>query len=277
MGELESRLKASPIYASTTRTRIRMAESAMSIWNRRTRLAEVVEDRIAPNLASAIKSHGAKPAQTQPADPVALAALLVARRFEEARAFIVARLAAGATAGAVMTEDLAPAARRLGALWDEDACDFVDVDIALHGLQTMLRELIPDQGARPEGRRPSILIGLAPGETHTLGVEMAERLFAAAGWRVARGRSARWLQTLGRESFGAVGFSLSCDRFAPALAQAIARARALSCNPRLHVVVGGAIFAENPGLAVSLGADGCAADASAAVQLSCGLLQGRSL
>ena len=283
--------KASPPRAPTHRPAIRAVERPQEhrlerrierpspICTKPALLAAVVNACFSPRLSAipaapayAPERRAASAVEAPGPDPNGLANLLLAHRFEEARAYVAARFASGAATGIVMTEDLAPAARRLGALWDQDACDFVDVNIASRALQNLLWEFVPNEQGRLGGRRRSILIGLTPGETHALGADMAVRFFAAAGWRAARAQDAGWLVSLAHEAYDAIGFSLSCDRFAPALAVAIAQARKISCNPALRVLVGGPIFAANLDLAEFLGADGCAADAKAAIQLSCSLL-----
>lgn len=48
-------------------------------------------------------------------------------------------LARGVSVERVFVELLAPSARRMGELWDEDECDFVDVTMGLWRLQEVLR------------------------------------------------------------------------------------------------------------------------------------------
>ena len=192
---------------------------------------------------------------------------------DEARAQIESRLGGGATAHAVMIDDLGPAARKLGALWENDECDFVEVTLGLRVLRDLLRRMMPEDLWGPSGTTPSILILLAPGETHELGADMVESFFRTAGWRTERADAVTARTALAEGWYDAVGFSLSCDRFVEPLRAAIAQARAISRNPSLRVLLGGALFAERPNLAGDLGADFCAADADAAVHLARTLLQ----
>ena len=233
-------------------------------------LSGLVEAEVLPRLLDAHQAQhrGAdNPVAPRAADPDGLVALLRQGRVAEACGQIEARLQSGATPQTVMIEDLGPAARKLGALWDRDECDFVDVSLGLGALHGLLRELTPSESPVAVGA-PSILILLTPGETHEFGAKIAERFFISAGWRTDRSDASQFRAALAREWFHAVGFSLSCERYGESLEHAIAAARAASRNPQIKVVVGGAIFSEKPSLAKKLGADLYAANAETTVNLS---------
>jgi methanogenic corrinoid protein MtbC1 len=242
---------------------------------RRARLAEILKDEIIPRLAAARRKAAAVdvPKPRLSADPATLTRLLIAGRLSDARAEIEARLAAGATPQMVMLEDFALAARRFQELWESDRCDFFDVTVGLGALRNLAKDVAVDDARPLPAGAPAILILLAPGETHELGADIVQSFFRLAGWRAVRGDSRNFLRALARDSFDVAGFSLSCDRFADSLRAAIRAARSASRNPALTILVGGPIFAGRPGLAESLGADVCANDANAAVQLPDALLE----
>jgi methanogenic corrinoid protein MtbC1 len=175
---------------------------------------------------------------------------------------------------AVMTEVLAPTARELGRLWDNDDCDLIDVQRATGALKRWIREIAPQAAARAPAKSPSILMLVAPGDWHTLGADMAEAVFRGLGWRVTRGETLGFQAELAAEWRDVLGFSLSCDRHIEGLAKAIAEARAASRNPRLFVVVGGPIFTESSEIARKIGADFCASAAEMSVKLYDALLNG---
>jgi MerR family transcriptional regulator, light-induced transcriptional regulator len=81
---------------------------------------------------------------------------------------------------------LAPTARRLNALWENDDVSFLDVTLATGNLQRMMRfvaiDLMPV--AHPRLRRKAILIAPAPGEGHGFGAAMAAEFFRRDGWVV---------------------------------------------------------------------------------------------
>jgi methanogenic corrinoid protein MtbC1 len=214
---------------------------------------------------------GSKPAQIEPAK---LARLLIEGRDDAFRSRIRERLASGTPALAVMTGLLAPTAREIGRLWDNDDCDLFEVQRATGALHRWIIEISPRFSARPQGQSPSILLLVAPGETHLLGVDMAAAIFRSAGWRVTRGDAQGFRAELAGAWRDLVGFSLSCDRYREVLAKAIVEAREASQNPSLFVLVGGPIFINRPQLAEKLGADLCASAGEMTVQYAKALLNG---
>ena len=54
---------------------------------------------------------------------------------------VEALLSLGAQPGSILVDLLAPSARELGRMWEEDECDFVDVTMGLWRLQEVMREL----------------------------------------------------------------------------------------------------------------------------------------
>jgi methanogenic corrinoid protein MtbC1 len=185
-----------------------------------------------------------------------------------------ARLASGAPPLSVMVDLLAPAARELGRLWDNDDCDLIDVQRASGALQRLICEIAAQTPARALAKSPSIFMQATPGERHTLGVDMAETAFRGMGWRVGRDETRGFRADLAREWRDFIGFSLSCDRHVEALARAIVEARAASRNPKLLVVVGGSIFTKRPDLARKIGADFCVCSAELTVQHADALVNG---
>ncbi|MBB4196832.1 methanogenic corrinoid protein MtbC1 [Rhodoblastus sphagnicola] len=206
-----------------------------------------------------------------------LARLLVVGGSDVFRDEVETRLAAGAAPLSVMNEILAPIARELGRLWDRDDCDLIDVQRACGALQRLMSRIKPQAAARGPLKPPSILMRVAPGERHTLGAEVAEAAFRDLGWRVSRGEARGIGAQLAREWHDFVGFSLGCDRHVESLSHAIAEARAASRNPRLLVVVGGAIFAEHPDIARNIEADFCVCAATIPVKRPNALVTGSAM
>ena len=121
-----------------------------------------------------------------------------------------------------MLDALAPAARKLGVLWEEDACDFFDVTQGVSRLQTMLA---PHGENAARRSNLSMLLLTAPGETHAFGADMAAELFRREGWRVERGDSSQ-LARLRQRPFDALGVSCACKRAYAAMPKFLAAARA---------------------------------------------------
>ena len=182
-------------------------------------------------------------------------------------------LASGATPEAVCLGVLAPAARHLGELWEEDELDFVQVTIGVQRLQHALHMLIPGHAeGRPTRSRTApaqrrILVIPVPGSEHSFGVSMVARFFRNAGWDVHSGLSPNLddVACLMRTTyFDIVGISASCDLHIEPLSRTLRTIRQHSCNPEIGTMVGGPLFAAHPELAVQLGADSTAQDAAQA-------------
>ena len=187
----------------------------------------------------------------------------------------------GLPLGRLLLDLLAPAARHLGALWEEDACDFLAVTEALGRIQAMSRRLcaeLESESVRANGR--SVLLLPCPGETHKFGLSIVASFFREAGWDVTTavpGPDLDPLDLLGADWFDVVGLSLSCDVLLPALAETVTDVRRASRNPDIRVLVGGPYFARHGGEAGIVGADACAADACLAPAAAEALLDRQAL
>jgi MerR family transcriptional regulator, light-induced transcriptional regulator len=200
--------------------------------------------------------------------------LEAASLLEEVDAFIVK----GASVETICLDLLAPAARRLGEMWEEDECDFLDVTMGLWRLQEVMREVA--------ARSPADLAGLAlpysalfspmPGDHHNFGTLMIEEVFARGGWRseaLVKPERRELLDRLARQPFDLIGLTLGRDCPSAALANLIKAVRNVSANPHIIVLVGGRMINENPRIAADVGADGTGADALAALELADSLVK----
>lgn len=93
-------------------------------------------------------------------------------------------LAAGLSVEDVCLEHLAPAARRLGDLWDRDRLPFTEVALATARIQALLRRMPSGRISASCGNGKGAVFAAVPGEQHTLGVVMAADLFRRHGWDV---------------------------------------------------------------------------------------------
>lgn len=173
----------------------------------------------------------------------------------------------GAPWPVLAAEILAPVARDLGVMWEEDLCDFLDVTEAMGRLQSVLHEAIGPHIAHGQARPGcSILLAAAPGETHTYGLRHVGGLLRDAGWETA------FVEGAGPDSLAALkgaletgwydvlGLSLACDVHSAALRRAMPALRRASRNPTLRVVVGGALVARGGAEPDLWGADACLTD-----------------
>jgi len=199
-----------------------------------------------------------------------LVGLVLSRGEPEAVAFVEGMHGQGAAADSLYLDLLAPAARRLGELWEDDACDFTQVTIALWRLQNAMRQLSPSflRSTVTRTNSPRALLVPLPGEDNTFGLSMVHEFFCRAGWNAWSGpveSSADLRGMVRREWVEVIGFSLACDDKLDAVRTEIRSVRRASKNPGLGVLVGGPGFTANPSLAAEVGADGTATDGRQAV------------
>jgi methanogenic corrinoid protein MtbC1 len=160
---------------------------------------------------------------------------------------------------------LAPAARLLGEMWEDDRVMFSDVTVAVGQLQRIMRGLSPafgDEIDHPSDAR-RILLMPAPGEQHTFGLTIVADFFRRAGWQVIGGVGDSSLDPVAlvrTEWFDVLGISCGVEARLDWLKTGIAAVRQASRNKAIGVMVGGPIFAETPGLALEIGADATAID-----------------
>jgi len=252
-------------------------------------LARVIENDIIPQLLVAHREGVSLSAPVRightdiPADFTdRFAAATLTEEVGPLMAQVEALMQAGVDVETVYLELLAPAARQLGAWWDQDACDFVDVTMGLWRLQEIvhaLSALVPGTAVLPGAERRA-LFSPAPGEQHGLGALIVEEFFRRAGWQTwsapALDESELVALVAGR-SFDLVGLTVSVERHVAPLARTIAAVRRASHNPQVLIMVGGRVFTERPELADEIGADGTAADGQHAVQVADDLMIVQSL
>lgn len=178
---------------------------------------------------------------------------------------------------------IAPAARRLGMMWEEDECDFAQVTLGLWRLQNLVFDLSPQLpmtwSARPDQPRRALLAA-APGSQHTLGLLMVSEFFRRAGWEVwsdpcaSEGDLAALMRS---EWFDLVGLSIGTDTHVQPVRSVVLALRRASRNPQVGVMVGGPILIERPQMVSEVGADFTAADARQAVERADAFVAMRSL
>lgn len=240
---------------------------------RRAILTRTVELDVIPQL---LKAHAARivpvvaPLVVTAGHVADLVGLVLGRGEPAAVAFVEGMHDQGAAPESLYLDLLAPAARRLGEMWENDTCDFTEVTIGLWRLQNAMRELSPSFLRSPEvqAHGPRVLLVPLPGETHTFGLSMVYEFFRRAGWNAWSGPvegSADLRAMVRREWVEVIGFSLACDDKLDVVRSEIRSVRRASQNPGLAVLVGGPGFTANPLLAAQVGADGTAIDGRQAV------------
>lgn len=244
-------------------------------------LAQVVEAEIIPRLMLA---HRSETRPRRPSGRVAgtddigrLAELMLAQADRDALPEIRDLLEGGMPLAEVLVGLMAPTARHIGRLWEEDACDFVQVTTAMARLRRLVHDLetlcLDPQPVDPASRR--VLLVPAPAETHTFGLTLAAHFFAEAGWDVTTSvdnHLAEALERLRAEWFDVIGLTLSCDVCLDRLVAAIPVLRRASRNRDLRVIVGGPAFQGRPDRVRLVGADAAVDDARDAPEIVQSLL-----
>jgi methanogenic corrinoid protein MtbC1 len=202
-----------------------------------------------------------------------LVRLLMAHDSSVASAYVDALRQRGVQPPAVCLKLLAPAARRLGSLWDEDLCSFTQVTLGLCRLHQVLHGLCADQAAVPQdpdgmaGQR-TLLVGM-PGDQHTFGVLMLGQLLRRVGWDVWNefpDSQGALLDLVKDTSFRIVGLSIGSDRQVEELSGLIRAVRRASRYRKVSIMLGGPLVQLNPALAAAMGADATPASGDDAIR-----------
>jgi methanogenic corrinoid protein MtbC1 len=244
---------------------------------RMARLVRTIEGEIVPRLVLSRRAaqmpaavdavNGKGPDDV---DVKELVRLLLAHDVGVASAYIETVRQRGASLEAVCLELLAPAARELGLLWEEDECDFMQVTVGLCRLHHLVRELSPEfrnDHAEHKAER-NILLAPVPGDQHTFGITLVAQFLRMAGWEVWHEfplSSAEILETVRLHWFAVIGLSVGSETRVEEVAAIIRAIRHASRNRAVGVLVGGPVLVARPELAVLMGADATAIDGPMAV------------
>lgn len=243
-------------------------------------LARVVQAEIIPRLMLAHRQEPEVPCGNILPDVdqiVAFTALMLAPAGDDLEGRLAELMATGLASDTLLLDLLAPTARHLGTLWEEDLCDFVEVTRAMGRLQRIMHEITRRLGSEPEVQRAGhrILLLPCPGDSHSFGLTVVERFFHEAGWNVTCAVSDGSDDLLARVRdgwFDVVGFSLACEILLPRMAETVVALRRHSRNPAIRVMVGGPAFVANPDGVRQVGADATAGDARQALRVAESLL-----
>jgi methanogenic corrinoid protein MtbC1 len=209
-----------------------------------------------------------------PAEIDSLCAALASDDPADAPRFIATLRTRGVGPDAIYLGHLAPAARRLGEMWDEDRMDFTTVSIAVSRIYGVMLGLRGAMAPLAGGIRRAAVFAPAPGENHTLGLTMAADIFREHGWDVDlqlgldRERLVRHLSASACE---VVGLSAS-DRTDPAELAALIVALRVR-RPDIIILVSGQMIADHREIVASLGVDCAAEDPNTAMEMLEGLLR----
>jgi methylmalonyl-CoA mutase cobalamin-binding domain/chain len=176
----------------------------------------------------------------------------------------------GMTQDRIFLELITPAARHLGALWEQDLCDFTQVTCGLAMMHQVIYRLgyKSADGQSEAGANERIMLACAPGSQHFLGLTIVAEFFRQAGSEVVleiSSSESELLRAVANEWFDVVGISVALEAQLATLPDLLAHLRASSGNPKVRVVLGGPIFLIHDVSPISLGADAIFTDAREAV------------
>jgi methanogenic corrinoid protein MtbC1 len=241
-------------------------------------LTKVIEGEIIPRLflshRELCKSEEGQPQDQDPAviSSDAFARLVLDSEAAEIVTHVQTLLDRGITLERVFLDLLAPVARKLGELWEEDHCTFTDVTLGLSRLHRVLHEIGRSHGTSPTRNiHRRAFFAPVPGEQHTFGVSMLHEFFLHAGWETASEHApttAGILEVAATQSLDIIGFSVGCQELLDPLSDLIDATRKASCNRDVAIMVGGGIFIDNRDLGARFGNATIVADGIHAVQVA---------
>jgi methanogenic corrinoid protein MtbC1 len=168
---------------------------------------------------------------------------------------------------------LAPVARYLGAEWEEDNCDFVDVTMGLWRIQEVLRDLtarIPPKARAFDGKRTALFSTMV-GDQHSFGTLMIAECFQRSGWYVDAlidPSQSDLTHKVANTYFELLGLTISNSQSPETLSQLIKGLKSVSKNPGIIIMIGGREVNDNPQLVEQCGADASALDATQALKVA---------
>lgn len=236
------------------------------------RLRRILERKIVPSLVidPAVITLAGEMSAAQEDQADAMMAMALQGREMEAREDLTALARAGASFAQLQLGLLAPAADRLGKLWESDTLSYVDVTIATGTLQRLMQFVALDLHAPPLiTSARSICLFPEPDATHIFGASMAARFFEFAGWQVhfvPDGNRERLRKIVSSQEIDVLGLSLAREDQAACANQLLDDLRRISRNRDILSIAGGGAFARAPHLVAETAADAVVAVIRAAPQ-----------
>jgi methanogenic corrinoid protein MtbC1 len=154
---------------------------------------------------------------------------------------------------------IAPAARSLGVLWEEDELDFTQVTLGLMRLQQITHHMGYEYQDGPQKPGPvrRIMLACAPGSQHILGLAIVSEFFRKDGWQVVveiAPSQVELCHAVQNEWFDLVGLSVGLVEQISGLPDLIRTVKKASRNPETPILLGGPAFVGKEFNAQDLGA-----------------------
>lgn len=168
---------------------------------------------------------------------------------------------------------VAPAARLLGTMWENDQIGFDQVTMGL----VLMHEIVHgmgyeyQDGPQQAGAVQRVMLASAPGSQHVLGLSIVSEFFRKGGWQVVMeiSPSARELRrAVQNEWFDLIGLSIALEAQLPDLPGLVVGLKKASRNPKVRVLLGGRVFHDQNHDPRRYGAEGICTDAKEATALA---------
>ena len=236
-------------------------------------LGRTIENELIPRLMLAFDSTpastAASAASTLSEHVDTFVQLVIENEADVAARYVDSLRAEGFPIATLYLDLLAPAARRLGDMWDTDDVSFADVTIGVCRMHQVLLEFTRcfDATTKNGDDSQTALIAPAPGEQHTFGLFMVMEFLRREGWTCYSGTPStrkEFLKLANSADFRLIGLSISADRNLQEAGQLI---KDLRRRTDAKILVGGRCVLESPKLVDELGADAMARDGREAARV----------
>jgi MerR family transcriptional regulator, light-induced transcriptional regulator len=214
-----------------------------------------------------------------PREPLARAyvtALLRADR-RMATSLIDEAVAAGATVRELYLDVFQPVQREIGRLWQNNEISVAEEHYCTASTQAIMATFYSQILNTPRVGRKAV-VACVGNELHEIGVRMVADFFEMSGWDGiyigANTPSSALIELVCRERPNLIALGITMTYHLGTAADVIARLRSDERCTNVKIIVGGYVFQNHEELWRSLGADGCARDAAAAVQIGEQLVNG---
>lgn len=168
---------------------------------------------------------------------------------------------------------ITPAARHLGAMWDQDRLSFTQVTVGLLRMQNMTHHhgFLNRRPPQPSGPKLRVMVAAAPGSQHLLGLAMVSEFFINDGWDTyveMATTEKKLLDAIHGDWFDVVGLSVGFVEQLDTLATLIQALRTHARNPHMGVLLGGPAFVQAPDAENPYGADAICLDPLQAIRIA---------
>lgn len=187
---------------------------------------------------------------------------------EEGHRFIKSVYDDGASLDAIYLSYLAEAARILGEWWETDDASFYEVAIGTTRIYAIMRSLRYLFVSASSATTKSAVFASVPGETHTLGIQMAADLFGQEGWDIdlilGKDHDAI-VADVAATNCRIIGLSAAGEHAAGALVRLVLALRV--SNPAADIFLSGHIIDTSDDIVSVLDIDGTISDVSSGLKL----------